>query len=77
MKTLIIVLLIVSFSISCTPTYRTVALPMPERPVYHKIRNQDLVCLSDSSYAIVANHFVGMTMYIERLEAVIKSTWNK
>ena len=77
MKILIILSLIVSFSTSCTTTYRTVALPMPERPVYHKIRNQDLICLSDSSYAIVANHVVGMTMYIERLEAVIKSTWNK
>ena len=50
---------------------------MPERPVYHKIRNQDLICLSDSGYAIVANHIVGMTMYIERLEAVIKTTWKK
>ena len=77
MKILITVLLIVSFSTSCTTTYRTIPLPMPERPVYHKIRNQDLICLSDSSYEIVANHVVGMTMYIERLEAVIKSTWKK
>ena len=50
---------------------------MPERPAYQRIRNHDLICLDDSSYSIVAGHVVGLRMYVERLEAVIKSTWNK
>ena len=77
MKRLMILLLIVPFLISCTTVYKPVPLPMPERPEYQRIRNQDLICLDNSQYSIVAGHVVGLRMYVERLEAVIKSTWSQ
>ena len=76
MKLMILSLLVI-FSISCTTVYKPVSIPMPQRPAYQKIRELDLICLSNKQHSIVARHVFGLQMYVERLEAVIKSTWRE
>ena len=76
MKSMILFLAVI-FLISCTTVYKPIPIPIPQRPVYQKIKEQDLICLSNKQHSIVARHVFGLQMYVERLEAVIKSTWRK
>ena len=77
MKRLILVLTL-SSSVSCTTVeYVPVPLDLPAKPVVPSITNKELKCVNQETYNTLVQRDLAYNFYIGRLEAVIKSTWNK
>lgn len=75
MRALLIALI---FLISgCGKEYITPQLPMPEKPDMPTITNADIQCVEDAAYWRIARRDLAHRQYAGRLEAVIKSTWDK
>jgi hypothetical protein len=75
MKTILISLLLVTFSSSCATTIPvSTALPLPERPALPSIPASEVECLSDDAWnAFVTGRRI-LLNHIETLENIILGT---
>jgi len=62
---------------ACTPVYVSAPLPMPQKVDMPGITNADIECVTNNVYRRLAERDYAHKKYEARLEAVIKSTWNK
>ncbi|MDF1583878.1 MAG: hypothetical protein P1P78_11270 [Methyloprofundus sp.] len=62
---------------ACAPVYVTAPLPLPPKPDMPVYSDSDLSCLSDDQYRWVAMRDLAQRNYQQRLEAVIRSTWEQ
>ena len=70
---LIAITLVIS---ACAANAVTAPLPMPSRPDMPTVTDADLQCVSDAVYRRLAKKDLAYKYYTERLQAVIKSTWD-
>lgn len=55
--------------------YAQAPLPLPPRPDMPAFTDAEIRCLEDNVYNRVAGRDMGHRLYIDRLESVIKTTW--
>jgi len=76
MKKLLTVLILIS-GIACTPKeYMPMRLELPAKTIVPALTNAELACVEQRTYETLVHRDVAYNFYIDRLEAVIKSTWN-
>ena len=63
--------------INCQSSYIQIPLPLPGKPIFPAFSDEELSCLSGEVYYRVAVRDMRKDFYIERLEFIIKSTWEK
>jgi len=61
----------------CQLGYLSAPLPLPPKPDMPVYTDKDLSCLPDYAYRWVAERDLAQRYYQQRLEAVIRSTWDK
>ena len=72
---LAIAAILIPIGSGCTSVeYRTVPLPLPERPVLEAIQPHALECLDQSVYEALVKRQLMTRQYAEELELIIKST---
>jgi len=63
---------------ACEPrvVYKTIPLPLPVRPNLPKITSDDLACVKQDVYEKFVKRELLIRHYCEKLELIIKSTYN-
>jgi len=77
MTRILFLIAIILVTNACTPNIVNTPLPLPPKPYIARITDADLMCLADPVYQRLAQRDLALRHYQKRLEAVIKSTWDK